>query len=240
MIDLFKYSRLVYLIPEVIFLILAISVFDCELEPLRHEIVAFEDGEILDRNFVRGVIGRNEIVAVSGIFGKVEASFITQKFLDIYNIDCVILLSGAGAIEEGLEIGDVVAGDEYAEYDRILGSDAEKEIVKGCPRLINILKNDYPELKVGKIISGDAIVDSSEKKIKLKKRYDALALDMDSAVVAKVAKCNGVAFLSLKVILDLSDENTKDDFNRYYDDLSKIPAEMFAKFLSRHFIKGEC
>jgi len=221
-------------------LILVISVFDYELEPIRHEMVTFEEGKVLNRDYIRGVIGRNEIVAASGILGKVEAAFITQKFLDLYNIDCVVLLSGAGAIPENLKIGDLVVGDEYMEYDRQLGNKDCLELFKGCPKLISLLKKDIPEIKVGKIVSGDAIVNSTQRKKELGEKYNALALDMDSAAVAKVAAINGTAFISAKVILDLSDENTNIDFDKYFENYSQIPAQFFAGFLLRHFLKKEC
>jgi len=70
-------------------MILIESAFKDELEPIVQQLVVFEEGKVFDRDYTRGVIGRNEIVACSGMTGKVETSVMTQKLIELFHPACV-------------------------------------------------------------------------------------------------------------------------------------------------------
>jgi nucleoside phosphorylase len=61
---------------------------------------------------------------------------------------------------------------------------------------------------------------------------------MDSAVMATVSKANNCKFLSIKVILDKSNEKTSEDFNQHFSDYNTVPAEILCKYLKNHFVSG--
>lgn len=217
-------------------MVLVLSVFESELEPITENMVTFEKKTIFDREIKRGLLGRNEIVTCSGIFGKVESAFITQKLIDEYKINHIFLVSGAGALTDELEIGDVIIGEAYHEYDKRLKENEPNPAIRGDLETLSSIKFQFSGLKRGKIISGDQIVSKKSFRDELYNRYRALALDMDSAVMATVASANNCKFLSIKVILDKSDERTSEDFNRHFSEYNAVPAEIVCEYLKNHFV----
>ncbi len=219
-------------------MVLVLSVFENELEPINENMVTFERKMLFAREIKRGLLGRNEIVTCSGIFGKVESAFITQRLIDDYSIKNIFLVSGAGALTDDLNVGDVVIGEVYHEYDKRLKDDEPNPGIKGDLETLASIKYRFSKIKRGAIISGDRIVDDKSYRDALYDRYHALALDMDSAVMAKVALENDCQFLALKVILDKSDENTSEDFNRNFSEYNTIPAKILSDYLKNHFVAG--
>jgi len=219
-------------------MVLVLSVFESELEPITENMVTFERKMVFQREIKRGLLGRNEIVTCSGIFGKVESAFITQKLIDDYSINNIFLVSGAGALTDELAIGDVVIGEAYHEYDKRLKENEPNPAIRGDLDTLSSIKHQFSGIKRGKIISGDRIVDEKSFRDDLYERYRALALDMDSAVMAKVSIVNNCKFLSIKVILDKSDEKTSDDFNQNFSQYNMIPAQILCEYLKNHFVAG--
>ena len=219
-------------------MVLVLSVFESELEPITENMVTFERKMGFQREIKRGLLGRNEIVTCSGIFGKVESAFITQKLIDDYSINNIFLVSGAGALTDELAVGDVVIGEAYHEYDKRLKENEPNPAIRGDLDTLSSIKHQFSGIKRGKIISGDRIVDEKSFRDDLYERYRALALDMDSAVMAKVSIVNNCKFLSIKVILDKSDEKTCDDFNQNFSQYNMIPAQILCEYLKNHFVAG--
>ena len=219
-------------------MVLVLSVFESELEPITENMVTFERKMVFQREIKRGLLGRNEIVTCSGIFGKVESAFITQKLIDDYSINNIFLVSGAGALTDELAVGDVVIGEAYHEYDKRLKENEPNPAIRGDLDTLSSIKHQFSGNKRGKIISGDRIVDEKSFRDDLYERYRALALDMDSAVMAKVSIVNNCKFLSIKVILDKSDEKTFDDFNQNFSQYNMIPAQILCEYLKNHFVAG--
>jgi adenosylhomocysteine nucleosidase len=217
-------------------MVLILSVFESELEPIREGMVTFEKKEIFGREIKRGLLGRNEIVTCSRLFGKVESAFITQKLLDEYSVKNVFLVSGAAALTSELQIGDVIIGEAYHEYDRKLRKDEKNPAITGDLDTLESITFQFSGLKAGKIISGDQLLDDQSVRDELYEKYGALALDMDSAVVAKVARANECDFLAMKVILDKADDKTCDDFNQNFDQYASLPAKILNEYLKNHFI----
>jgi adenosylhomocysteine nucleosidase len=130
----------------------------------------------------------------------------------------------------------VVIGEAYHEYDRKLRKDEKNPAIRGDLETLESIKCQFPALKVGKIISGDQLLDDKRIRDELYERYRALALDMDSAIMAKVATANNCNFLALKAILDKADDKTCDDFNQNFEEYSHIPAKILNEYLKNHFI----
>lgn len=220
-------------------MILVESVFDSEMEPILQRLVLFDEGKTFNRRYCRGVIGRNEIICISGILGKVESAFVTQKMVDDFHPDCVFLLSGAGAISPDLKPGDLILGEAYKEYDRVLHSEFSIPLITGNIEFVYKLRSEYPSIKSGVIISGDELLMDSHKKNKLYLEFGAMAMDMDSAAVAAVCRANKVSFVALKVILDNCCEGAKEEFNRNFELYSQLPASFFAKYIEKNYLSIE-
>ncbi len=219
-------------------MVLILSVFEPEIEPVNRRMVPFDRGMVFGRNLIRGIIGRNEAVSASGIVGKVEAAFITQKLLDQFAPNCVILVGGAGAVDPSLSIGTVLIGNAFQEYDRVMPLPEAKQVFPASPQHLLFLE-EYPKLRVGKIISGDELVQSESRRDQLWEKYQAIGLDMDSAAVAKVCAMNQTHFLSLKVVLDLCNDKTCDDDEKAFNEYAGLPASIVSEFLCRRIMVSE-
>ncbi|ACM23617.1 MTA/SAH nucleosidase [Thermotoga neapolitana DSM 4359] len=197
--------------------ILVLGVFKIEVEPMLKEMEVLEKGRLLKRYYQRGVVGRNEVVVSYGFIGKVEAALVTQAFLDRFNIDAVFLTGNAGGLE-GVEVGDVVIGDSYVEYDFETALGDEGIIVSGSEDLEDkVIAYSNREIKTGLIASGDAFVTVKEKAEEIKRRTGALCVDMDSAAVAKVCHENEKKFLAIKTIVDICGRETEEEFRKNYE-----------------------
>ena len=67
-------------------------------------------------------------------------------------------------------------------------------------KIKNILKND--NIYYGKILSGDKFVSNLSEKEKLGEKFNALAVDMESASVAHCAHVLGIEFAIIRSISD--------------------------------------
>jgi adenosylhomocysteine nucleosidase len=218
-------------------MILSTGVFLPEIKPVIDNMITLETGEILGRTYNRGVIGQNEIVATSGFVGKVETAVITQKFIDVFKPNQIIFTSGAGALDDSLEPGTLILGTEFQQYDVFLPMRSGMVSVNTdeTPAMQH-LREHARKIEFCKIISGDKIVMSKKERDSLRKRFNARCLDMDSAVLARVASMNNVGFTVLKVVLDYCDENSEKDFSINFEKFGHYPAELITELLRKHML----
>ena len=216
-------------------MVLVMGVFMPEVKPLIDNMLLLESGQLLGRSYFRGIIGNNELVVTSGFVGKVESALVTQKFIDSFHPKSVVLLSGGGALDPTIKIGTVIAGTEFEEYDLSLHLTCASVTLKSSDfHIIRKLCAEYPEVKLGKIISGDQILSDSKKRDQLMADYKAICLDMDSAPFARTASENKIPYFVLKVILDHCDDNAEKDFNENFDKFASIPGKILSEFFKVH------
>ncbi len=193
----------------------------------------FENGELIKRSYARGIIGSNEVVTIYGFVGKVESAMITQAVIDRFKPKYFIHCGSAGAISPELKIGDVVCGTEYYEHDFNSGISAP---LKASSSLIEKIGDVYPDVKLGNVISGDVLVKDDEYKENLFRKFNALAVDMDSAAVAKVCLENDVEFCAIKVIVDTSGKSAQAEYERYFRKYASLPSNIVAEVLEKHLL----
>jgi adenosylhomocysteine nucleosidase len=221
-------------------MILALGVFLPEVKPVMDSMLVLESGEILGRHFCRGVIGNNEVVACGGFVGKVESSMLTQRLIDRFNPRLAVLSSCAAGIDESVQIGDVVVGTEFEEYDTIFPLSEGKMVMKAPDTLLmRFLKIYFKAGKFGKILSGDGVVASASARDEIHSSYGGVALDMDSAPFAKTAYENKCSYLVIKTILDMADENSKRDFDMHFPELAGRSSELLVEIMKNHYIDRE-
>lgn len=221
-------------------MILIESAFKDELEPIFEQLVTFEHGKVFEREYARGVIGRNEIVAFSGITGKVETSFLTQKMIELFHPVNIFFASCALPLSPDLKPGDIVLGEAYREYDRLSADDAPLPLITGNIEFAYRLRNEYPHLKSGVIISGDEIPMDTQKRQTLYLTHRALAADLDSAAAAIVCKMNGIGFLAVKTILDQGDYPSREAYENRRRHYAASSAQFLASYIEENFLSLAC
>jgi hopanoid-associated phosphorylase len=108
----------------------------------------------------------------------------------------VISFGLCGALDPSLKVGDVVVGESVADPDDSFPADADwaQRIVQGVPGA-----------KLGVFARAEEVVGSPEEKAQLRRRTGAAAVDLESYVVARLARWFGAPFAILRAVSDTAD-----------------------------------
>ncbi len=103
----------------------------------------------------------------------------------------------AAALSESLKPGDLVLADNLidAEHNQIA-------IDPGWHRYTKNLLSSTLKINTGSLVESNSIVANAQDKKHLYKQTGAIALDMESIAVAKVAHKNNLPFLAIRAIAD--------------------------------------
>ncbi|ANQ53507.1 adenosylhomocysteine nucleosidase [Thermosipho sp. 1063] len=205
------------------------------LGAFRELLPVLENGEILKRPYMRGLIGANEVLLVYGLIGKVESAMMAQVLIDKFNPKYLIHCGSAGAINEKRKIGDIVCGTKYVEHD--IGF-REKTVssFKASDLLVERIYDIYNDTIFGIIASGDSFINSKEEKERIYKETQAEIVDMDSAAIAKVCAENGIEFCSLKIVVDKGLESSEIEIKSNFKRLAPFPSAIIAEMLQKHLL----
>jgi adenosylhomocysteine nucleosidase len=199
----------------------------------REMLPLLENGELVKRNFSRGIVGGNEVVTIYGFVGKVESAMIAQAIIDRFRPSYIIHCGSAGAIHPELRIGDLICGTVFYEHDF---QSSNTFGIESSSKLLEKIADVYGKIHFGPIVSGDLVVSDRELKRRLFEKYGAFAVDMDSAAIAKVCYQNGVEFCALKVIVDTSEEHAQIEYEQNFRKFSSLPSTIVSELLDKHLL----
>lgn len=204
-----------------------IGAMDEELAILKEQMKEQKVRTKAGMTFVEGNLwGTDTVLVVSGI-GKVNMAVCTQILIDDYTIDTVINTGVAGSLNNSLDIGDIVLSSCAQQHDMDvspLGDPVgiiprmEKSIFQADPALIELAKaacekaNPDIHCHVGKVVSGDQFIASTEKKNDLIKTFQGDCAEMEGAAMAHAAYLNQVPFLIIRAISDKADHSGHMDY----------------------------
>lgn len=192
--------------------------------------------------FAKGVLHGKDIVVVMCGIGKVSASICTQLMIDKYNPDVIINTGVAGAIADGLSIGDIAISEYVVQHDvdtTIFGDP------KGYITNLNLTKipvkekiylaleesaKQFEDTKVlrGIIASGDQFISTPYQKNQIKDEFDAIAAEMEGGAVGHVCYANGVDFGVIRAISD----NASGDALMDYESFKVMAADKTIKIVA--------
>ena len=164
------------------------------------------------------VHGLYVLLLQSGI-GPDKARKSTQQLFAKASWDVVISTGFAGDLERDA-IGSVIVGHEVS------FSQAMTSHVSSTPQSIlchpdwiktamSVHQRGGGPLRTGKFISVNRVLTDSVEKRTLRARTEAVAVDMESAVIGEVAQENGTPFLIVRAISDGVHEDLPVDFNLF-------------------------
>ena len=220
-----------------------IGALDEELEILKSEMNAFTIKKTAGIDFFSGVIhGKSVVLARCGV-GKVNAAVCTQALIDFYEPDCVINTGVAGAIHDGLEIGDIVISKDLVTHDfnaepiipdykipeRYVPADGA--LVARASEAAAVLQKKGVTIHTGRIATGDSFINESEIKNKLWTDFEALCVEMEGASIAHACWLNNVPFVIVRAISDKADEEAKVSFEKFVVDASKNSCAIICEML---------
>lgn len=196
---------------------------DSEIMPF---VCKIEGNEMLRHAMINFYTGKYENVDVVAAFSgvcKVNAAIATQIMIDRFDVTHVILTGVAGALDESLEIGDIVIADEITYHDvarEILTEYhpwMEDIYFKTDIAMVNAASNIAKSLElknkcyIGRIITGEAFITENERD-KLIQTFEPLCVDMESAGVAHVCYANSIPFIVIRSMSDFANEEGSESF----------------------------
>ena len=208
-----------------------------ELEAIKEIMDNVEEKDIYNLKIFKGEINNNKCLVVRSGVGKVNAARTTQILIDKFDIEYVLNLGSAGALNETLNIGDIVIGKQLVQHDfdvtafgRERGYIPETgKLFLSCEKLIekckNIKVNDI-KITVGTIASGDTFCTDIKMKDKIREDFNCDCVEMEGAAVAQVCYLNKIPFIVIRSISDIPNGKNEIDFNEYLELASKNCAEL--------------
>jgi adenosylhomocysteine nucleosidase len=187
-----------------------------------------------DFTFYPGKLVEKDIVVAKCGVGKVLSAMVTQKMIDLFFPSAIIFTGIAGAIQDHLEIGDILIGEDSVQHDvnATLFNFKRGEIpytpyrfLKSDPELLHAAL-DYESQKhhihKGRILTGDQFINDSRSKEKsyLTQELSGDCVEMEGASVALVATVNQIPHIIIRTISDRADKSSKTNFRKLMKDAS--------------------
>lgn len=191
--------------------------------------------KFFNKEFVIGTINTTKcILAKSGV-GKVNAARATQLLIDKYDVDYVVNVGSAGALNEELNYGDLVISTACIQHDfditcfnhpkgyiSDIGIEikADNELINLLNRASNLIDKSVKIIN-GIVATGDQFYNSPKIKRELRQTFNAECDDMEAAAIAQVCMLCDKPFVVVRSISDKPKSEEKVDFYEYLEMASK-------------------
>lgn len=217
-----------------------------EMNEIKKLMKNIEEKDLLNLQFFTGKIEEAECVLVECGEGKVNAARTTQIMIDNFKIDKLVNVGSAGAINEDLNVKDVVIADKLVQYDfdiSGLGYEkgeicnigkyiyCDKTLVEECKKAIENIENESYKVVIGTIATADSFCDKPEIAKMVRKEFNAECVEMEGAAVAQVCYLDKIPFLVIRGISDTPNGNNKIDFRKYLEIASKQSAKILQNLI---------
>lgn len=88
-----------------------------ELSSIKEMMIIDQETIIGNRNYIEGKINNTEVVLVFSRWGKVASASTTTTLINKFAVDFVLFTGVAGAVDNQLNIGDIVIGNGLYQHD---------------------------------------------------------------------------------------------------------------------------
>jgi len=144
-----------------------------------------------DLDWISGeFFSRRTLLIRSGV-GKTSAAMAAQFLVDRFKPEIMVNLGAAGGLNPDLKPGCVILAHSCQEWDVECLQALAPVLPLSVKELNPILSVLMMEIFTGKIITGDTFVADQKQRLALARKFSAVAVDMESAAIAKVATANG-------------------------------------------------
>lgn len=196
--------------------------------------------------FFTGRLNGNDVVLLQSGIGKANAAMSTAILLERFQIELVINIGSAGALDPELAVGDIVIAEEltYSDVDATAFGYAHGQVPQmpaSYPvdkELVALaLRAASPESREERVVTGlltteDSFIGHPELASAIRTRFSqSKASDMEGAAVSQVAYQYGVPFLSIRAISDNVGAGAADLFNSNLDLAAKNSATVAEAFV---------
>ena len=207
-----------------------IGAMEEEVSKLKKAMTEAVEKEKAGMKFLSGKLCGKDVVVVRSGIGKVNAAICTQILIDEYKIDRVINTGVAGAINEDLDVGDIVISSDalYHDFDvtgfgyevgiiprmKISTFKADEELALKAKTLCEMVNKDI-KCFVGRVVSGDQFISTKEKKVWIKDKFNGYCTEMEGCGIAHTAYLNNIPFVIIRAISDKADGSATVDYSEF-------------------------
>lgn len=210
-------------------------------EELNSLLLALQDKQevlVLEKTYYIGCIGQHEVVLVQSGIGKVMSAMSVAILADHFGVDAIINTGSAGAVADGLAIGDVVVADRLVYHDvdvtafgyaygQMAGQElyylADSSLIS---KLQTVLTQQGLQSHLGLIATGDSFIAGKEKVAMIKEHFpQVLAVEMEGAAIAQAAQAAGKPFLVIRAMSDTAQGDADVTFDEFILEAGKRSAQ---------------
>ncbi len=156
-----------------------------EVDRLHHHLVAETVTERAGRTYRHGMLEGQRVTVVQSRIGKVAATLTAAALIGDHDVDAIVFTGIAGALHDGLAIGDVVVATELVQHD--LAGPPEMFARSEIPLLGVVELPTDPGLTAAAVAAARAFVDDGLGAVVTPGQRAALGVDRPSVHRGQVA-----------------------------------------------------
>lgn len=183
---------------------------------------------VLGRTYYQGRMGQHEVVLVQSGIGKVMSAMSVAILADRFAVDAIVNTGSAGAVADGIAIGDVVVATHLAYHDvdvtafgYAFGQMAGQELYYPADQVLleqltGVLAEQEIISHLGLIVTGDSFIAGQDKIASIKEHFpEVLAVEMEGAAIAQAAVNTGKPFLVIRAMSDTAQGDANITFDEF-------------------------
>lgn len=196
--------------------------------------------------FLEGTLNDKSVVVVRSGVGKVNAALCVQLLADLFQVTHIINTGVAGSLNAKLKIGDILISADalYHDVDATVFGYQPGEVpqlgrreFQADRRMAELAmaacKKVNPDIRaaLGRVLSGDQFIASSEAKNRLISQYGGDCAEMEGAAIAHGAYLNEIPFVILRAISDSADDSSQVEYPVFEAAAAKHSAALVMEML---------
>lgn len=166
-----------------------------------------------------GQLHGHELLLVAGGMGQKRAGSAAEAVLREWRPDLLVMAGVAGALAPDLSVADVITAEGIVAGDELLS-----------PGLVPAVSTR--PLRTGRLLSLDHVLVTAKDKCRalaaLPHSPAPLAVEMETAAVARVAARHGLPWAAIRAVSDTAEESLPLDFNRLRTPDGDLPTSRVA------------
>lgn len=203
-----------------------------------------QEVQVLGNTYYTGTIGKIEVVLVQSGIGKVMSAMSVAVLADHFQVEAVINTGSAGALAEGIAVGDVVIADKLVYHDvdvtafgyaygqmagQPLYFESDKNFITRIQTNLSQLDQTW---HLGLIATGDSFIAGEDKIASIKSHFpDVLAVEMEGAAIAQAAQALDLPFLVIRAMSDNANHEASISFDEFIIEAGCRSAQVLLAFL---------
>ena len=215
-----------------------------ELVHLTQNLDKPQEVQVLGNTYYTGTIDKTEVVLVQSGIGKVMSAMSVAVLADHFQVEAIINTGSAGALAEGIAVGDVVIADKLVYHDvdvtafgyaygqmagQPLYFESDKNFITRIQTNVSQLNQTW---HLGLIATGDSFIAGDDKIASIKSHFpDVLAVEMEGAAIAQAAQALDLPFLVIRAMSDNANHEASISFDEFIIEAGRRSAQALLAFL---------